>query len=240
MVPGVRGRASITPGVARSEIRDWLEADSAGHFAISGRNLRSRDLKWQEPGPTAAYQIGVHMRQTMKVLIPMLAMSALISACGSSSSKKTSPAAASQPAATQASNASALVKTASNGTLKATVLVNAQGMTLYHLSGEEGGKFICTSSACVQVWHPLTVTTASTPTGSVALATVKRPDGSVQVTYKGQPLYTFAQDTAPGQANGQGFKDVGTWSAVTISSPASSPAPATTGTESSKGGGYGY
>jgi predicted lipoprotein with Yx(FWY)xxD motif len=170
----------------------------------------------------------------------MLAISALISACGSSSSKKTSPAAATQPAATQASSSSALVKTASNGTLKATVLVNARGMTLYHLSGEEQGKFICTSTACVQVWHPLTVTGASTPTGSVALATVKRPDGSVQVTYKGEPLYTFAQDTSPGQANGQGIKDVGTWSAVTISSPASSPAPATTSTESSKGGGYGY
>jgi predicted lipoprotein with Yx(FWY)xxD motif len=170
----------------------------------------------------------------------MLAISALISACGSSSSKKTSPAAATQPAATQASSSSALVKTASNGTLKATVLVNARGMTLYHLSGEEQGKFICTSTACVQVWHPLTVTGASTPTGSVALATVKRPGGSVQVTYKGEPLYTFAQDTSPGQANGQGIKDVGTWSAVTISSPASSPAPATTSTESSKGGGYGY
>jgi predicted lipoprotein with Yx(FWY)xxD motif len=181
------------------------------------------------------------MRQTTKVLIPMLAVSALISACGSSSSKNTTGSAAeSHPATTQASSSSALVKTASNGTLKATVLVNAQGMTLYHLSGEEQGKFICTSSACVQVWHPLTVTAATTPTGSVALATVKRPDGSVQVTYKGEPLYTFAQDTAPGQANGQGIKDVGTWSAVTISGAASSPAPATTTTESSKGGGYGY
>jgi predicted lipoprotein with Yx(FWY)xxD motif len=181
------------------------------------------------------------MRQTTKVLIPMLAVSALISACGSSSSKNTtSSAAESHPATTQATSSSALVKTASNGALKATVLVNAQGMTLYHLSGEEQGKFICTNSACVQVWHPLTVTAATTPTGSVALATVKRPDGSVQVTYKGEPLYTFAQDTAPGQANGQGIKDVGTWSAVTISSAASSPAPTTTTTESSKGGGYGY
>jgi predicted lipoprotein with Yx(FWY)xxD motif len=169
----------------------------------------------------------------------MLAVSALISACGSSSKKNTT-AAESHPATTQASSSSALVKTASNGTLKATVLVNAQGMTLYHLSGEEQGKFICTSSACVQVWHPLTVTAATTPTGSVALATVKRPDGSVQVTYKGEPLYTFAQDTAPGQANGQGIKDVGTWSAATTSSAGSSPAPATTTTESSKGGGYGY
>ena len=179
------------------------------------------------------------MRQTMKVLIPTLAVSALISACGSSSSKNTS-AAETHPAPTQASSSSALVKTASNGVLKATVLVNAQGMTLYHLSGEQQGKFICTNSACLQVWHPLAVTAASTPTGSVALATVKRPDGSVQVTYKGEPLYTFAQDTAPGQTNGQGIKDVGTWSAVTTSSASSSPTPATTTTESGKGGGYGY
>src|SRR5262249_11303659 len=102
------------------------------------------------------------------------------------------------------------------------------------------GKFICTNSACLQVWHPLTVTAASTPTGSVALATVKRPDGSVQVTYKGEPLYTFAQDTAAGQANGQGIKDVGTWSAVTTSSARSSPATATTTNESSKAEGSGY
>lgn len=35
------------------------------------------------------------------------------------------------------------------------------------------------------------------------------------MTYKGMPLYTFAEDTAPGQAKGQGIKDVGTWNAVT-------------------------
>jgi predicted lipoprotein with Yx(FWY)xxD motif len=117
-------------------------------------------------------------------------------------------------------------------------------MTLYHLSGEQNGKFICTTSACVGVWHPLTVAAGSTPTGVSALATVKRPDGSVQVTYKGTPLYTFAQDQSPGQANGQGIKDVGTWSAVTVTGEG---APASTSTTSKGspggeggGGGYGY
>jgi predicted lipoprotein with Yx(FWY)xxD motif len=182
------------------------------------------------------------MRQTMKVLIPALAVSALISACGSSSSKSSGSTTESAAAASQVSSGGSgtVVKTASNSKLGATVLVDSHGMTLYHLSAEQQGKFICTTSACLQVWHPLTVTAAGTPTGSVAVATVKRPDGSVQVTYKGEPLYTFAQDTAPGQANGQGIKDVGTWSAVKISSAGSSPAPTTTSTESSKGGGYGY
>jgi predicted lipoprotein with Yx(FWY)xxD motif len=140
------------------------------------------------------------------------------------------------------------VKTASNPTLGATVLVNAQGITLYHLSGEQNGKWICTSAGCVQAWHPLSAPTGASPTGSVgSLATVKRPDGTMQVTYKGMPLYTFAQDQQPGDAKGQGIKDVGTWTAVTASTAPSSPpatstpaAPAPAPAPSSGGGGYGY
>jgi predicted lipoprotein with Yx(FWY)xxD motif len=136
-----------------------------------------------------------------------------------------------------------VVKTASNSTLGATVLVNAQGITLYHLSGEQNGKWICTSAGCVQVWHPLTVQAGASPSGSVgSLATVKRPDGTMQVTYKGMPLYTFAQDQKPGDAKGEGIKDVGTWTAVTAKAAASSPpaTPTPAPTTSSGGGGYGY
>ncbi|MGC2374428.1 MAG: hypothetical protein WA484_11205 [Solirubrobacteraceae bacterium] len=119
-------------------------------------------------------------------------------------------------------------------------------MTLYHLSGEHNGKFICTSSACVRIWHPLSVA-SGTPSGTVgSLGTVKRPDGTVQVTYKGMPLYTFASDRKPGEAKGQGIKDVGTWTAVTVSSSSSggaTSAPATTPTQTTppaSSGGYGY
>ena len=109
-------------------------------------------------------------------------------------------------------------------------------MTLYRLSGESNGKFICTSAACLHLWHPLTVKQASAVGGVSSLSTVKRPDGTEEVTYKGMPLYTFAQDSAPGDANGQGFKDVGTWNAIkTSAAKSSSSAPAKSG-----GGGYGY
>jgi predicted lipoprotein with Yx(FWY)xxD motif len=221
----------------------------------SGRNLLSGGLKQQRPESTADFaRQESTMRQQMKFLVPTLAASVLLSACGSSSSKSTSSATESQPAATQtsASGSTALVKTASNSTLGARVLVDAQGMTLYHLSGEQNGKFICTA-ACLQVWHPLAAQAGGTPSGTVgSLATVKRSDGTEQVTYKGTPLYTFAQDETAGQAKGQGIKDVGTWSAVTTgasstsapaSTPASTPAaPATSGGggESSKGSKYGY
>jgi predicted lipoprotein with Yx(FWY)xxD motif len=188
------------------------------------------------------------MRRSIKFLIPTLAASALLSACGSSySSKSTSPATESQPAASKSSGggSSALVNTASNATLGATVLVDAHGMTLYHLSTEQNGKFTCTSAACLQVWRPLAAQAGSSPSGTVgSLGTVKRPDGTEQVTYNGMPLYTFAQDEAAGQAKGQGIKDVGTWSAVTTTAsktnaPASTPAaPAGSGGGGGGGGRY--
>lgn len=182
------------------------------------------------------------MRHLLKLSIPAFAASFLIVACGgSSSSKTTSSTAGGEPAKTSSSTSSAIVKTASSPAI-GTILVNGQGMTLYHLSGEQNGKFICTSSACVGVWHPLAAPSGGAPSGEVSsLGTVKRPDGTMQVTYKGTPLYTFAQDQRAGETKGQGIKDVGTWSAVTISSasaPSTNSTPATP--VPSSGGGYGY
>jgi predicted lipoprotein with Yx(FWY)xxD motif len=181
------------------------------------------------------------VRSSMKFLFPMLAASLLLAACGSSASSHSSVATPGQPAGSQSGNSGsgAVVKTASNSRLSATVLVDAQGMTLYQLSAETNGKFICTSVACVKVWHPLIAKSASTPRGTVgSLGTIKRPNGALQVTYRGSPLYTFVQDTAAGQANGQGIKDVGTWSAVTTRTSKSS-APAAPASSSSSGS-YGY
>jgi predicted lipoprotein with Yx(FWY)xxD motif len=134
-----------------------------------------------------------------------------------------------------------VVKTGSVSNLSGSALVNLQGLTLYRLSGEHAGKFICTNSGCLQVWHPLTVPSGSKPTGSVgSLGVVKRPDGTIQVAYKGMPLYTFAQDTAPGQDKGQGIKDVGTWTAVTTSVAGSSSASSANAPAAPAGGGGNY
>jgi predicted lipoprotein with Yx(FWY)xxD motif len=184
------------------------------------------------------------MRHLLKLSLPALAASLLLAACGSSSSSSTTGSAAStQPVIQTSSSASSavVVKTASSSL--GTILVDSQGMTLYHLSGEQNGKFICTSTACLGVWHPLIAPSSGAPSGEVgSLGTVKRPEGTVQVTYKGTPLYTFTQDKQAGETNGQGIKDVGTWSAVTTSS-SSTPAPSTSSSsepEKSSGGGYGY
>lgn len=183
------------------------------------------------------------MRPILKCLLPTLAVALGLSACGSSSHGQASSS-STAPTATGSSTATTtlLVKTASNATLGATVLSDSRGLTLYRLSGEQDGKFICTSASCLHVWHPVTAPAAGTPTGSVgSLGTVRRPDGSEQVTYEGAPLYTFTGDRLPGEANGQGLKDVGTWSAVTVgaSTPATKTAPASE-PASSQSGGAGY
>ena len=129
------------------------------------------------------------------------------------------------------------MKTASNSL--GTILVDSQGMTLYHLSGEQNGKFICTSSACLGVWHPLIAPSSGAPSGEVgSLGTVKRPEGTVQVTYKGTPLYTFTGDQQAGETKGQGIKDVGTWSVITTSSSGTPPSTGSSSEpEKSSGGG---
>lgn len=98
--------------------------------------------------------------------------------------------------------------------LHKTVLTNTKGLTLYSLSVEKNGKFICTGS-CTSTWAPLLVAAGTTPKGPVKLGTIKRPEGKIQVTFKGLPLYTFDGDSKKGQAKGEGFKDVGTWHAAT-------------------------
>jgi predicted lipoprotein with Yx(FWY)xxD motif len=127
-----------------------------------------------------------------------------------------------------------VVKTAKVG--GKTILVNRSGMTLYHLSVERRGHFICTSKECLGEWHPLVVARGVTPTGVKSLSVVKRPDGRRQVAYKGGPLYTFDEDHKPGDMNGDGFKDVGTWHVISVSGKAAATTPSSGG----YGGGLGY
>ena len=160
-------------------------------------------------------------------LIPggsLVAAALFLAACGSGSSNSDDSSQASKPDT---------VTTARNSQLAQTVLVDHAGKTLYALSAEKNGRFICTDKTCLSLWSPLTVATAATPQGTVAsLGTIKRPDVAFQVTYKSKPLYTFVQDAA-GDGKGEGFRDVGVWHAVTASGAASSqPKPA-------GGGGYG-
>ncbi|HMC49428.1 MAG TPA: hypothetical protein VKH20_02195 [Solirubrobacterales bacterium] len=102
------------------------------------------------------------------------------------------------------------------------VLAAPNGHTLYSLSVEKKGKFACTqSSGCLALWKPLLVPSGGSVVApmNLKLGSIKRPEGGRQVTYRGRPLYTFGEDHGPGKANGEGFKDVGTWHAVAVPKP---------------------
>src|SRR3954453_16452567 len=115
-----------------------------------------------------------------------------------------------------------VVKKAENSALGRTVLTTMKGHTLYSLSVERKGRFVCTGT-CLSSWTPLLIAkgvkpkgpvklgTVKRPKGRGKLGTVKRPNGKTQVAYKGLPLYSFNGDARPDHANGEGLKDVGTW-----------------------------
>jgi predicted lipoprotein with Yx(FWY)xxD motif len=99
------------------------------------------------------------------------------------------------------SHGKAVVKTKTVG--GRTILATRRGMTLYHLSVERRGHFICTTSACLAEWKPLVVSRGVTPTGVKSLGVVMRPDGRRQVAYKGGPLWASTSPPAfPGSPLG--------------------------------------
>jgi predicted lipoprotein with Yx(FWY)xxD motif len=118
--------------------------------------------------------------------------------------------------------AASAARHASGGTVKTaksakygTVLVAANGMTLYRYTPDSKGVSMC-SGTCAKYWPPLLASGSAKPTAgagadTVLLGTVKR--GKVaQVTYAGFPVYFYAGDKKPGDVAGEGVQ--GTWYVV--------------------------
>ena len=162
-----------------------------------------------------------------------LAAVVLITACGSSSTTTGSGTAAPASSGPAASSSSTL-KTGKIGGVA--VLTNAKGFTLYWFVPDTSTKSNCNGS-CARYWPPVKgpVTVGAGVTGK--LGTITRSDGSTQATYNGHPLYTYAADSAPGQAKGNGLNlSGGVWHEVTVSGTAASGA----NSSPSSSGGYGY
>jgi predicted lipoprotein with Yx(FWY)xxD motif len=83
-----------------------------------------------------------------------------------------------------------------------TALTGPDGKTLYFAEQEVNGTIVC-QKACLSFWMPLTVSAGTTPTAgpgvSGTLASLNRPDGMIQVTLDGKPLYSFVEDGRPGR-----------------------------------------
>jgi predicted lipoprotein with Yx(FWY)xxD motif len=156
-----------------------------------------------------------------------------LAACGSSSSSS-SPDTSTTKAASQPT-AAAVIKTTDNSTL-GKILVDANGKTVYTLTN--GGAAVACTGGCLTVWPPVMLpsgTSSATGGAGVTGLTVVTTANGKQVANKGLPLYTFANDTAAGDAKGDGLSSFGgTWHVVKVGT-APAPAPAASSTTSSSG-----
>ena len=145
-----------------------------------------------------------------------IALAATACSSGSSTgSVATTPAAssataqASSPAAAPSSSAAAMtVGLVSVSGIPGKFLADRQGRTLYLFEADKGGPSTC-AGAGAAAWPPVTASgmpTAGSGVNEALLGTVKRSDGTEQLTYNHHPLYYFAADTGAGTAKGQGSK----------------------------------
>lgn len=175
------------------------------------------------------------MLQRLTITAGALALALGLGACGGSGSSSNSGNSTSSSTPKTAGGATVAVKQIGS---VGKVLVDANGMPLYTPAQEASGKILCTGS-CVGVWKPLAASGAQPSANGDAgkLAVVKRPDGTMQVTANGQPLYTFVQDSA-GQVTGNGVSDAFgsqhfTWHAVMAGGTAASGSAKSSGSSSS-------
>jgi predicted lipoprotein with Yx(FWY)xxD motif len=78
------------------------------------------------------------------------------------------------------------------------VLFTQKHQALYYWTAEKDFKVRCTG-ACAKAWPPLIVKSAAAVPKRIAgikgtFATVKRPDGKIQVTHNRRPIYTYAHE----------------------------------------------
>ena len=145
--------------------------------------------------------VRTNLRRRLAFVAALSAAVAVIAGCGSSSSNSSSSGAGGSSSGSSTVNVS---KISGYGS----ALVTASGKSLYLLSTDPSGSSKCTG-ACAKTWIPLTVSgspSAGSGVDSSKLSTFKRSDGTTQVLYDKQALYTF---TGEGATSGEGQASFG-------------------------------
>lgn len=146
------------------------------------------------------------------VVLSVVAGLALLAGCGA----EPAVLARIEPAAAPLARAQPVSLTTAEVAGLGRVLTNRDGRTLYLFTQDSRAPSLSTClDECARTWPPLMATGEVAVPGAArgAVGTLPRPDGGTQVTVGGRPVYTFARDTAPGQAKGHGAQ--GRWFAVT-------------------------
>ena len=182
-------------------------------------------------------------RRPLGALVALAVVGVLAAGCGSNGSGASSGGYGSSGTTPASGGASRVAMVSAASTSLGMILVDGSGRTLYLFEKDQSDQSAC-AGACVAAW-PVDQTSATPKAGSGVtaslLGTIKRGDGSVQVTYNQHPLYYYAGDSQPGQHNGQGVEAFGAaWFVVGPAGGAvSGGATAANGYGSSSGSGSG-
>ena len=159
------------------------------------------------------------IRNRVLAVVALAAAAAVsLGACGTGSaiSGTPSPVPAAAPAAPAAPPGPAL--TATNIDTLGTVVVDGTGFTLYRFDKDKPkpSKSNC-NGKCADSWPPVLADSADAVqldgVDRAAVGTVKRADGTLQLTIGGWPVYRYSGDKKAGDTAGEGVGK--TWFAVT-------------------------
>jgi len=80
------------------------------------------------------------------------------------------------------------------------IVYDGRGFALYAFTADRGGRSVC-NGACAKAWPPYVVRggapRAGRGTRQRLLGTIRRADGSRQLTYAGRPLYYYVGERQP-------------------------------------------
>jgi predicted lipoprotein with Yx(FWY)xxD motif len=159
---------------------------------------------------------------TIRSIVGVAAVGILLAGCASAGTSPSAAPVTQAPVATEApatqapaspsevpsAAAGATVEAKPVGSIGTVLVAGSNGMTVYYFAKDvkDSGTSACTGG-CITTWPALTVDAGGTPVAGTGvtgtLGTITREDdGTLQVTYNGLPLYFFANDQAPGDANG--------------------------------------
>ncbi|HET8600480.1 MAG TPA: hypothetical protein VFL99_09150 [Segeticoccus sp.] len=186
------------------------------------------------------------MNRTISLSVLALSAAAALAACGSSGA----PGASSTTSATSGSTHAANAKPASHAmsglhvahTKLGNILVNGNGMTLYMLTSDGPNQSHC-NATCLHYWPLVPASQGAHASGVTAkVGSTKATSGASMLTVGGWPLYTYVQDSKPGDVTGQGINTFGgKWYVLSPSGhPIKGSAASSSPSSTSSGGGYGY
>lgn len=167
----------------------------------------------------------------LRIALAVAGTGVLLAACSSGS-------AGTNPSASASVASGAVVGTVD--TALGTILVDPKGNTIYTFAADKPGVSNCTGS-CASIWPPVPAGSASptAPAGiSATLGSLKRSDGTLQLTVNGLPVYTYLSDHGSGSTAGQGINSSGGlwWVVNPAGAPITSGSAPSTSTSKSGGG----